>query len=303
MKKRKKSPVDKEYRGEDMRLHRIISRAGLASRREAEKLIEEGRVSLNGKIVLEQGLKANPAQDEVSVDGQPVHFPSYKYYIFNKPEGLRTTKPAKPQEIASTIWSLLPNDASLNCAGRLDKQSEGALLITNDGELINMMSHPKFALDKTYQLHVRGSFEKESVIQLENGVWLSDGKMRIDKVKVKKRKKEFTIVEVKIKNKPTEHLREIFKKLGHPISRITRTMVGPLSIEDVERGDHRRLKNYEVMLLKDFIMQKTTKKKNKPKDRPPKPKVREIDPNINKPDKSKTNDDESANSEDVEFIG
>lgn len=299
MKKRKKSPVDKDYREDDMRLQRIMSRAGVASRREAEKMIAEGRVSLNGNVVLDFGIKANPAQDEISVDGEPIHFPKYKYYLFNKPEGLKTTKPINPDDLKHTIWSFLPVDKSLNSVGRLDRKSEGALVITNDGELINMMTHPSFLLDKTYQIHVRGRFEKESVIQLEKGVWLSDGKMRINRVKVKKRHKEYTVIEVVIDNKPTEHLREVFKKLGHPVSRITRTKVGPLSIADIDRGEHKRLKNFEIGLLKDYLSKNTTKtrkgkkKSTKPKKFDSKPKKTKKTPDI----KQKPSDD------DVEFIG
>jgi len=299
MKKRKKSPVAKDFREDDMRLQRIISRAGVASRREAEKMITEGRISLNGEVVVDFGIKANPAQDEISVDGEPIHFPKYKYYLFNKPEGLKTTKPINPDDAKSTIWTLLPVDKSLNSVGRLDRKSEGALVITNDGELINMMTHPSFLLEKTYQIHVRGNFEKESVIQLEKGVWLSDGKMHINRVKVKKRKKEFTLIEVVIDNKPTEHLREVFKKLGHPVSRITRTKVGPLSIEDIERGEYKRLKNFEIVLLKEYLSKSTTKSRKR-KERPTKPRINDPKQKKNK----KTPDSKQKPTEnDVEFIG
>ena len=283
-----------------MRLQRIMSRSGIASRRDAEEMISEGRVSLNGNIVMNFGVKANPAQDEVAVDGEAIHFPKYKYYLFNKPEGLKTSKPELPDDMKNTIWSLLPADKSLNSAGRLDKQSEGALIITNDGELINMLSHPSFLLDKTYKIHVRGSFEKESVIQLEKGVWLSDGKMRISRVKVKKRMKQYTVIEVVINNKPTEHLREIFKKLGHPVSRITRTMVGPMSIEDIERGEYKRLKGFEVVLLKDFLTKNSSKSRKKGKGKPAKSKKNDSRPkkNLKKPKKN-----QESSSDDVEFIG
>jgi len=248
--KRKRNVVSKTFTGGKMRLQKLLAHAGIASRRQAEELIKQGRIALNGEIVVELGVKADPKTDEVTFDGEPVHFPKPLYLAFYKPEGLTCQKTKRSDEFKKTIWQLLPREDTLICAGRLDKQSEGLLVITNDGEFANIITHPSYKIEKTYEILVRGKISKEIIKKLETGVWLRDGKMSIRKITVKKTTSDNATVEIKISNRPTEHIREIFRKIGHPVSRITRTAIGSLTLSGLRRGEYRKFTAQEIAAFK-----------------------------------------------------
>ena len=261
MKRKRKSVVDASFRGEVMRVQKILSRAGIASRRKAEQLILEGRITINKKIITKLGFKADPAVDEVSLDNIPVHFPKYVYYLLNKPVGLKCVHPGPREAITKTIWSLLPGDKTLVSAGRLDRQSQGLLIITNDGDFANMITHPSYKVEKSYEIIVRGRLTTVKIRKLEAGVWLDDGRMRLSKIKVKKKNPDSSVIEIKLQNRPTDQLRKVFAKIGHPVSRITRTGIGIFKIGGLKPGEYVKLNLEDIQAFRDSITGKSKKRK------------------------------------------
>ena len=253
MKRKNKHVVAESFSGEPIRLQKIIAQAGISSRRDAEKLIQEGRIAVNDRIIIDLGTKANPGIDVITYDGAPIHFERKEYYLYYKSDGLKTSKPITPEELNRTIWAAFPNNKSLFAAGRLDMQSEGLIIITNDGEFANMLTHPRYKIEKVYEIVVRGKISYPKLKMLEEGIWLADGKMRIPDVKVKKRNPESSVVEIKIKNSPTEHVRKIFQKIGHPISRMTRTQIGPFLLKGIKINEKKKINIEDIRIFVDSV--------------------------------------------------
>ena len=265
-KPRKRQPVDPDYIGEVLRINKILARAGLGSRKQAEEMILKGRVSLDGEIVEDLGAKADPATQEVALDGQPVRFTKKTYLAFYKPEGFDTIRLKNPNDAKKTIWPMLPDDDTLIAVASLDNRTEGLMIVTNDGDFAQRVSLPKNHIEKSYVIVAKGKLEAESIRQLKTGVWISDGMMSIAEVKVKKCTKDSSVVELFGTARPTEQIREVFVKLGHPVSRLTRIAIGPVTIAGIEQGSFRELTREELLFFSGYdTAPRKTKKKNKPR--------------------------------------
>lgn len=232
------------------RLQKLMAQAGIASRRDCEDLILAGRVTVNGEIVRELGAKADPAVDEIRVDTVPLRMPGkHATFLVVKPKGFLSTTQDKRGR--PTVLGLLPpTDRRLYPAGRLDEDSEGLLLLTDDGELTDLVTHPRYGVAKTYELRIRGRLEGAEVKRVESGVWLSEGKTGPTRIRIRKRGRSMTRVEVTLTEGRNRELRRIFAKIGHPVLSLKRIKIGNIAIGGMKPRQWRKLSHQEVVALK-----------------------------------------------------
>ena len=231
------------------RLQKYLASAGVVSRRASEKLILEGKVAVNGKVVTELGTKVIPGKDKVTVDGKPVRTEEQLvYYLMNKPAGYLTT--VKDTHDRPTVMDLLAGiPYRVFPVGRLDFETEGLLLLTNDGEFAYRMTHPKFKIKKTYLATVQGELTKERLQMLREGVELEDGKTAPAEVKVVRQEKHRTVVEITIHEGKNRQVRRMFKAVKNPVLELKRINVGGLTLKGVGSGEIRSLTDEELQKL------------------------------------------------------
>lgn len=234
------------------RLQKLLSQFGIASRREAEKLILDGRVTVNGKIA-EIGQQADASTDCVCVDGVEIgQPPSCTYLLLHKPRGIISTckDPQRRQTVLDLLDSSHRSGIGIHPVGRLDVDSTGALLLTNDGQLTYCLTHPRHHVPKTYQVRVKGS-PKEAVLQRwRNGLMLSDRETLPAQVRVIKRCADQTILKVTLTEGRNRQIRRVAEALGHPVTALHRIEIGSLKLGDLPRGRYRLLTGKEVAQLR-----------------------------------------------------
>jgi 23S rRNA pseudouridine2605 synthase len=231
------------------RLNKFLAHAGVGSRRHCDDLILRGRVAVDGQVVRELGTKVDPEQQKVAVDGQPLHTERLVYWLVNKPRGYLCTNddPAgRPRAI-----DLVPHVSQrVYTVGRLDEDSEGLLLLTNDGDLAHHLMHPRFGVEKTYHVQVAGLPQREDFQQLLKGVWLSDGHVRARRVKRLKTQGESAWLEVVLSEGKNREIRRMLARLGHKVMRLRRVAIGPVRLDRLPSGKARRLKPEELARLR-----------------------------------------------------
>lgn len=233
------------------RLQKIISQSGLLSRRAAEKAIEAGEVTVNGKVIRELGSTADPEVDEIRVNDTLVQISQEKVvYLLNKPREVMTTK--SDPEGRKTVMDLIPSSPSVHPVGRLDYQSEGLLLLTNDGDLTFHLTHPKFEVEKIYHCKVKGNPSQNTLKTLMTSVSLDDGPGRFTEVKLLK-EAENPLLEVRIHEGRNRFIRRMFETVGHPVLRLKRVQLGPLKLGDLKPGDFKKLSAQEIKGLHAFL--------------------------------------------------
>ena len=228
------------------RLQKYLASAGVASRRASETMIQEGRVAVNGKVIRELGTKIVPGKDQVTVDGKPVQ-PEEKlvYLLLNKPAGYITT--AKDTHNRPTVLDLIADvPYRVFPVGRLDYETEGLLLLTNDGEFAYRMTHPKFKMMKTYVAVVQGVLTPERLDMLQNGVQLEDGRTGPAKVRILRKENHKTVVEISIHEGKNRQVRRMFKAVKNPVLELKRISVGTLTLKGVNLGEYRYLQDDEL---------------------------------------------------------
>jgi 23S rRNA pseudouridine2605 synthase len=230
------------------RLNKYLAHAGIGSRRHCEELIVRGRVAINGRVVRELATKVEDG-DAVAVDGQPLHSEKLVYWLVNKPRGYLCTNfdPAgRPRAV-----DLVPHVSQrVYTVGRLDEDSEGLLLLTNDGELANRLTHPRFGVEKTYQVQVAGHPSREDIEQLLKGVWLSDGHVRARRVRRLKAQGDSAWLEIVLNEGKNREIRRMLARLGHKVMVLRRIAIGPVHLDKLRRGKARRLKVEELENLR-----------------------------------------------------
>jgi 23S rRNA pseudouridine2605 synthase len=236
------------------RLQKIIAHAGFASRREAETMIREGRVTVNGRVVTELGSRADAARDHVKVDGKLItHAEEHRYILLYKPKEVMTTV-QDPQGRKTVIDLVRGIRERIYPVGRLDFHSEGLIVLTNDGDLAFKVSHPRHGSVKTYHVKVRGVPEQRLVEKLERGITI-DGKRtlpcEIAQMKTTGSNEDGgnSWYEVKLREGRTQQIRKMFKAVGHPVTKLRRVAIGPISDPKLTPGDWRELTKQEVKLL------------------------------------------------------
>jgi len=222
------------------RLQKLLAKSGIASRRGAEQLIQEGRIRVNGAIITELGFKADPVTDEISFDGKRLQFEKKIYVLLNKPAGYVTTM-ADPQgrPIVSDLLQDFPE--RLFPVGRLDLDTEGALLMTNDGELGNAILHPRYEVKKTYEAWVAGFPSAQQLERLEKGIEIDGITTQPAQVRVLKRSKHQSLVEVIIHEGKKRQVRKMFQAINHRVMHLKRTAYGQLRLGTLASGKYRIL--------------------------------------------------------------
>jgi 23S rRNA pseudouridine2605 synthase len=231
------------------RLQKILAEAGVASRREAERMIVNGRVRVNGRLVRELGSKADAAKDAITVDGKPLKAAEGKIYLaFHKPVNVMVTR--KDPEGRPTVFDYLKEiPARVNYVGRLDFDSEGLLLLTNDGELLARLTHPRYEVPKTYHVKVVGRVTKETLAMIARGVDVGDFVAQPSQARLFKENPNNTWIEIVLKEGKNREVRRIFEALGHETLRLVRVAVGPVTLSGLPTGRWRALNRKEVEAL------------------------------------------------------
>ncbi len=232
-----------------LRLHKYLAHCGIASRRKAEVMISEGRVEVNGRIIIELGVKVDPARDRIRVDGKPVQAENKVYYLLNKPRGYVVT--AADEYGRRIVLDLLDGiHERVYPVGRLDRDSEGLLVLTNDGDLAYYLTHPSCEVRKTYHVTVKGKVSREPLDRLmQHGIQL--GRVRIKPLacKLLKQGGNETEIEIVVGEGINREVRRIFAALGHEVKRLVRTNIGPLTLKGIPRGKYRALRRKELERL------------------------------------------------------
>ena len=233
---------------EEIRLQKFLASCGICSRRNAEKLILDGKISVNGSVITELGTKVNPQKDVVVYKGEEVKLDNrHVYVLLNKPVGYVTT--VKEQFGRPTVIDLVKGvDAKLLPVGRLDMYTSGALILTNDGDFIFKVTHPKNEVEKTYNATVKGIVKKEDVVKLENGVEIDDyisGKAKVKILKIDEQK-NISRIQITIHEGKNREVRKMCDAIGKSVISLHRCKIGNIDVKDLKIGKWRYLNQDEV---------------------------------------------------------
>ena len=239
---------------EKVRLQKVIARAGISSRRKAEELIQSGQVTVNGAVITTLGTKVDPAHDHIKISGK--HLPAQApdmFLILNKPAGVVST--LQDPEGRPTIKHLLPKPSlRLFPVGRLDFDSEGLLLLTNNGEVAQACLHPSRHVLKTYLIKIKGVLQESEILQLTRGVPLEDGPTAPAKVRKAGKAEANSWVELTIHEGRKHQVKRMLEYLGHPVIRLKRIQFGPLNLGSLPLGSSRFLSDKEANALRQLLM-------------------------------------------------
>jgi 23S rRNA pseudouridine2605 synthase len=236
-----------------IRLQKVMAQAGVGSRRVCEDLIEAGRVAVNDKRVTEQGLRVDPVKDVIKVDGMRITTnDALVYLVLNKPVGMLSTM--SDERGRPCVGDLVEGrNQRLFHVGRLDAESEGLLLLTNDGELAHRLMHPSYGVQKTYLAEVAGPVARDVGRRLRDGVELEDGIVRVDDFKLVGSDSRRVMVEVTLHEGRKHLVRRMLDHVGHPVERLVRTRIGPVNLGSMRVGNLRRLTPEEIAKLYDEV--------------------------------------------------
>ncbi|QQA99949.1 pseudouridine synthase [Corynebacterium marquesiae] len=234
------------------RLQKVLAKAGVASRRHAEILIDAGRVEVNGKIIAKQGVKVNPSVDVIRVDGVRVNVnEEHEYFVLNKPRGMQSTMSddlGRPC-VGDVVSEKVAAGQRLFHVGRLDADTEGLLILTNDGELANRLMHPKYEVTKTYLATVLGEADRKLVRQLKEGIELEDGVAKADFAQVVDTNQGYSLVRLELHEGRKHIVRRMLKEAGFPVQRLVRTKLHTVQLGDMKPGGLRALNSSELTSL------------------------------------------------------
>lgn len=224
-----------------VRLQKVLAAAGVGSRRYCEILIDRGRVSVNGEVVRTQGVRIDPTVDVVHVDGDRIPTaPGTQVYVLNKPRGMHTTM-SDPRGRPCVGDLVADMDVRLFHVGRLDADTEGLLLLTNDGELANRLTHPSHGIAKTYLARVSGAPSRAVLTRIRSGVVIDDRPVEVEALNVVQRQGGQTLVELTIHEGRNRIVRRLFDEVDHPVLELARTRLGPISMGGLKPGALRKL--------------------------------------------------------------
>jgi 23S rRNA pseudouridine2605 synthase len=243
------------------RIQKVLANAGVGSRRAVEEMVRQGRVAVNGRVLTELPILVDPQADELEVDGERVRLRSRRsaeriYLLMNKPKGVYSTNVA--QGAQTRAIDLLPPNFGTRVypVGRLDADSKGLLLLTNDGDLTNRLTHPRYGVPKTYRAVIDGFIKPQTVQELEKGMWLADKtgqgfKTGRSHIKIARRSRDRSVLEITIREGRNRQVRRMLAGLGHKVRDLTRIRMGPLTLEGLSPGQFRPLTGRELRQLQE----------------------------------------------------
>ncbi len=238
----------------EMRLNKFLAHAGVCSRREADRWIAEGRVSVNGRVVMELGEKIDPDGDKVAVNGQPVRCAGERpaYILMNKPAGRVVS--VKDPFGRPTVLDLLGHlPVRVYPVGRLDQDTEGALLLTNDGELALKLTHPRYGIGKTYEVRIEGEPAETDLDKVRGGLFLEGRRTAPARVRVLRRGRGWALLEVEIHEGRKREIRKLFEAVGFPVAHLRRVKFAGLTLEGLKPGEWRYLNKKEIERLRALV--------------------------------------------------
>lgn len=241
--------------GSEVRLQKVLAAAGLGSRRNCEELISEGRVEVDRQVIKKLGTKVNPDEQEIKVDGQQIARPTLRYYILNKPAGVLCTNNDPAGRVR--VLDLIGDANHLFTIGRLDRSSEGLIIITNDGELANRIAHPSYEVSKVYLVRVAGDMRRADLAEIREGVYLSDGKAHVESIRIKSHRKKTTDLEMVLNEGKNREIRRVLARVRHKVLMLKRVAIGPIRLADLPEGAYRELTYREVSALKKLTKTKS----------------------------------------------
>lgn len=256
-----------------VRLQKLLAAHGKGSRRACEEFIVDGRVTVDGQVVKKLGAKVDPTAQKVALDGERLIEQRLQYFALNKPPGIVST--ASDPSGRLRVIDLIKTTTRVYNVGRLDKSSEGLILVTNDGDLANRLTHPRYGVEKKYHVLVKGRPSFEKLDSLKQGVYLAEAKVQVKHVRVKKRLREGTWLEIVLDEGRNREIRRLLARVGHKVVQLRRVAIGPLLLGDLPVGMHRHLTVAEVKRLqkattetqqrprKKYIKKKSSKKSTK----------------------------------------
>ena len=231
-----------------MRLNKFLSNSGVASRRKCDQIILDGKVTVNGKVVNELGVNINEKRDKIEVEGKEIKLPSSFVYIkLNKPKGYACT--AHDEKGRKTIYDLIDCEERLFSIGRLDYDTEGLILLTNDGNFANMVAHPKYALEKEYQVTIEGEIKESELAVLRKGVVVNGERMPSAKVSLLSIENNLSKVSVIINEGQNRQVRRMFEAIGRDIKLLKRVRIGTVKLGGLMRGKYKDLTEDELNAL------------------------------------------------------
>jgi 23S rRNA pseudouridine2605 synthase len=250
------------------RIQKVLANAGVASRRNVEEMVQQGRVAVNGRVMSQLPILVDPAKDKITVDDEPVRLREatrepHVYVLMNKPKGVYSTNVAQGEQ-RRAIDLLPPKFPRVYPVGRLDAESKGLLLLTNDGDLTNRLTHPRYGVAKTYRAVVDGYVHGDTLDQLKRGIWLADPKSGTgfktgrSSIRIDKRTRNRTILEITIREGRNRQVRRMLAKIGHKVRELTRIRMGQLTLHGLEPGAFRLLNRREVRQLQDLPHERGT---------------------------------------------
>lgn len=229
------------------RLQKILAAGGFGSRRECESLILEGRVEVDREVITKLGTKVDPEKQGIRVDGEKLKIATKKYFAVNKPRGTIST--TKDPSGRLRVVDLVATDQRIYTVGRLDKDSEGLIIVTNDGDLANKLTHPKYGIEKTYLIQVEGHPTREQMESLVSGVHFAEGFVQIKQFKFKRKQKNTTEIEVVLDEGRNREVRRLLAKIGHKVLFLRRIAIGSFVLQGIPPGANRQLTNNEIKKL------------------------------------------------------
>jgi len=266
MTQRKRQPeteIDLKDKSRGERLQKVLADAGVASRRAAEELIAKGSVEINGSVVTDLPIWVNPEADHIVVDGRPIpkSKPRHIYILLNKPARTLSTVEDEPGADRRTVTDLVdhPSAPRLFPVGRLDYDTLGLILLTNDGELANRLTHPRYGVPKTYRVKLKGKLGPDAAKQIEEGIYLADrkeghtvGASRTSHVEISiiRTERDATHIELTLREGRNRQVRRMLAAVGYPVLKLERTAMGPLQLRGVARGQWRELTSAELRNLR-----------------------------------------------------
>jgi 23S rRNA pseudouridine2605 synthase len=232
----------------EQRLQKVLASAGVDSRRKCEELILEGVVCVNRKVVDKLPAFVDPDKDIITVNGKKIHPARKIYFLLNKPKGVLCTN-RDPRGRKKAI-DLINTNERIFCVGRLDADTTGLIILTNDSELSNRLTHPRYGIAKTYVVRIKGEIKSEQIEKLKKGIWLAEGRTSRAVVKILKRRHSESLIEITIRQGLNRQVRRMLAKVGLPVKSLSRTKIGRLAIRGLGIGKSRPLTNAEVAYLK-----------------------------------------------------
>jgi pseudouridine synthase len=246
------------------KLQKIMSRAGLGSRRQNETLIAEGRVRLNGRVA-QLGDRADQTKDRIEVDGKLLRFPKFIYIKLYKPKGVLSSTEDELEKGRQTVRDLVDLPGHLYPVGRLDKQSEGLMLLTNDGELTHYLTHPRYGHQKVYRVAVEGRPPFAVLQQWQEGVELDGQQTAPAAIEVIHQQKDHTWLQITMGEGRKRQIRRVAAMLGYPVTKLVREEIGPIKLGDLKPGKWRHLSEQEVKQLQTTVRPPQQKRGGKKK--------------------------------------